>query len=89
VRGPDDALIWTCSACAKASPWTDDHGYLGTIECSGCWTAEIDYVWCSDACRFALIAAGALPENMVPLESKSGGVRQKKVPRGGKPKAVS
>ncbi len=46
--------IWACSACGKRAPWAEGWGYLGSIECRRCGTAEIEKVACSEACAKSL-----------------------------------
>lgn len=50
----DNRLIWRCSACKVLGKWTEQWSYFGSIECRECWTADIEYVACSDACRAKL-----------------------------------
>lgn len=50
-RREDGVLIWICSACNKRAPWSESWSYFGSIECPRCWVANIERVFCSDACR--------------------------------------
>lgn len=51
-RGED----WICSRCGKVGRWGPSWGYYGNVECMRCGWAQIDFVWCSDACRGELEA---------------------------------
>lgn len=46
--------LWTCSNCKAHGLWTESWGYFGTMECSKCWVANIEFVACSDECLKAL-----------------------------------
>lgn len=52
--------LWTCSNCRAASTWAESWGYFGNMECRRCQTAQIDFVYCSDACKTALAVTRGL-----------------------------
>jgi hypothetical protein len=46
----ENGRIWICSNCGDRRKWGSNWGYYGNIECRHCWTARIDFVYCSDKC---------------------------------------
>lgn len=42
--------LWVCSNCGGRAYWGPTWSYWGNIECPKCWTADIEWVACCDAC---------------------------------------
>lgn len=79
TRAADKSLIWTCSHCDSRKKWGPDHGYYGNHECLHCQTAQIDFVWCSEACRKALAEKHRIKPD-APRERKQKAAPKKRVP---------
>lgn len=76
-----DVRVWTCSCCGKAERWSDDWGYFGNLECSRCWMAEVDFAYCSEVCRVALVQQhGLKDERGDGSKAKTKPVPKKRVP---------
>ena len=81
----NERRTWKCSCCGRQEPWGESWGYYGSMECKDCWTAAIDFVWCSDECRDKL----AIKHNVDPtprrgakvgsVETRTKAPRQKRV----------
>lgn len=40
--------IWVCSKCGKEDVWTKGWNYFGKIECTKCWNAVVNKVFCPE-----------------------------------------
>lgn len=47
---------WRCTVCGRVDAWGEAWGYHGNMECSKCWVAAIDGVYCSEPCKRKLKA---------------------------------
>lgn len=81
ARDPQERRVWTCSHCKTRAPWDDTWGYYGNHECLTCQTAQIDFVWCSEACRKALAEKHKLaPEKPIARAKRQASAPKKRVP---------
>lgn len=75
-----DKRRWTCSHCGKSDFWSESWGYFGTMECTKCSVADIDFVACSDECMKVLAEKHKLVDERVKKPKEKAAPRPKRKP---------
>ena len=75
-----EKLKWKCSHCGKSDFWSDSWGYFGSLECTSCCLANMQFVACSADCMKALKEKHNIVDERVKKPKEKAAPRPKRKP---------